>query len=235
MAAPLSRNIEVLIKKAAVDPAFRKTLLAKRAGAAEEVALTLTAAEAALLGVVPEEHLKAIIARTKVRPSLRPVLLGATATAMLAALTAGAYGEDENKWELIVTGIDPGPDIPDAPLDNDIDNADDIDTPEDAGVIYGRVINEFGKPFVNAEVIIDETGQETVTNSRGFYVLSPVLPGTYTLIFDVDGYAPLNRSRIEAEVGVKTEVSLELNTKDEIRLRPVPAGILPDWPDERGE
>ena len=83
---PIPRGVEVLVKKAAVDPAFRKTLLSKRAGAADDIALTLEPAEAAMISAVPENQLRAIIGRTKVSPSLRPVFLGAVAAAMLAAL-----------------------------------------------------------------------------------------------------------------------------------------------------
>jgi hypothetical protein len=82
------RSVEVLIKKAAVDPAFKKMLLQKRAEAADAIALKLEPAEAAMLNAVPVRQLKAIVANTKVRPSLRPAFLGYAAGVMLAALGA---------------------------------------------------------------------------------------------------------------------------------------------------
>jgi hypothetical protein len=82
------RGVEVLIKKAAVDPTFKKMLLQKRAEAAEAIALKLEPAEAAMLEAVPAKQLAAIVANTKVSPSLRPAFLGYAAGVMLAALAA---------------------------------------------------------------------------------------------------------------------------------------------------
>jgi hypothetical protein len=64
------RGIEVLVKKAAVDPAFRELLLARRAEAASEIGLALEPAEAAMLDAIPAAQLEAIIARTTVDPML---------------------------------------------------------------------------------------------------------------------------------------------------------------------
>jgi hypothetical protein len=84
----IPRGVEVLIKKAAVDPKFKKMLLEKRAEAAKTIALKLEPAEAAMLNAVPETQLDAIVANTKVNPSLRPAFLGYAAGVMLAALAA---------------------------------------------------------------------------------------------------------------------------------------------------
>jgi hypothetical protein len=82
------RGVDVLLKKAAVDPAFKKLLLEKRAAAAEAIGLELDAAEAALVDSVPEGQLAAVIARTTVSPKIRPAFLGYAAGVMLAALSA---------------------------------------------------------------------------------------------------------------------------------------------------
>jgi TonB family protein len=82
----IPRGLEVLIKKAAVDPAFRKLLLEKRAGAAEAIGLKLTAAEEAMLAAVPLPQLEGIITHTRISPKLRPAFLGYAAGTMLAAL-----------------------------------------------------------------------------------------------------------------------------------------------------
>ncbi len=84
----IPRGLEVLIKKAAVDPAFKKVLFEKRARAAEAIALTLSPPEEAMLEAVPEAQLEAIVANTKVNPKLRPAFLGYAAKTMLAALGA---------------------------------------------------------------------------------------------------------------------------------------------------
>ncbi|MGD8718948.1 MAG: hypothetical protein PVH29_09020 [Candidatus Zixiibacteriota bacterium] len=107
------RGVEVLVKKAAVDPAFKKVLLSKRARAAEDIGLSLEPAEAAMLGAVPEDQLRAIIGRTKVSPSLRPAFLGAVAAAMLAALAASGCKPPRPEEDPIDRGIDP--DYPDDP------------------------------------------------------------------------------------------------------------------------
>jgi hypothetical protein len=80
------RGVEVLVKKAAVDPDFRAMLLARRADAAAEIGLTLDPAEAMMLSAVPAGQLEAIIGRTSVPAEHRRVFLGKVAAAMLATM-----------------------------------------------------------------------------------------------------------------------------------------------------
>lgn len=82
------RGVDVLLKKAAVDPVFKKLLLEKRAAAAETIGLELDAAEAALINAAPKSQLDVVIARTTVSPKIRPAFLGYAAGVMLAALAA---------------------------------------------------------------------------------------------------------------------------------------------------
>jgi hypothetical protein len=88
----LPHGLEVLIIKAAVDPAFKALLLAHRADAAGEIGLTLTPTEAAMLAAIPAATLEATIAQTQVLPETRRVFLGKVAAAMLAALGVGTTG-----------------------------------------------------------------------------------------------------------------------------------------------
>ncbi|MBM4039368.1 MAG: hypothetical protein FJ290_12715 [Planctomycetes bacterium] len=83
---PLPRGIEVLLKKASVDPEFRKVLLDSRAAAAKGIGLELGTVEAALLDAVPAGQLEAVIERTEVSPMSRAAFLGSVAATMLAAL-----------------------------------------------------------------------------------------------------------------------------------------------------
>ncbi len=53
----LPSSDEVLVKKAAVDPEFRKLLMEKRAESAATIGLSLDPAEAAMLNTVPAEQL----------------------------------------------------------------------------------------------------------------------------------------------------------------------------------
>ena len=92
----IPRGIEVLVKKASVDPAFHETLVSQRAAAAELIGLDLEPAEQLMLQAVPAEQLETIIDRTSVPASQRRVFLGAVASAMLAALAAGLSGCDSD-------------------------------------------------------------------------------------------------------------------------------------------
>jgi hypothetical protein len=86
----IPRGIEVLLKKAAVDPAFRKILLEKRAAAAQEIDLELTDVERTLLSNIPADQLEKIIANTKVPPEHRDAFLGTFGKAMLLLVTGAA-------------------------------------------------------------------------------------------------------------------------------------------------
>ncbi len=86
MGKRIFQRIEVLLKKASVDPVFRGTFLERRGDAAQEIGLSLEPAEAAMLRAVRREQLEAIIARTSVPEAHRRAFLGQAAAAMLAAL-----------------------------------------------------------------------------------------------------------------------------------------------------
>ncbi|UCE27639.1 MAG: hypothetical protein JSW52_02485 [Candidatus Coatesbacteria bacterium] len=110
------RGIEVLVKKAAVDPEFRAMLLSERSAGAAEIGLELSDAEAAMLDGVPETQLERIIANTTVSLKLRPAFMGRAAVVMLAALgvvtasgcasTFGSQPDDPGDWPPI-TGPEP--------------------------------------------------------------------------------------------------------------------------------
>jgi hypothetical protein len=89
---PIPRGLEVLVKKAAVDPPFRELLLTQRAAAAEQIGLTLDPSEALMLAAVPASQLQAIIAQTTVPQEHRRAFLGQAAAAMLAVLGVATQG-----------------------------------------------------------------------------------------------------------------------------------------------
>jgi hypothetical protein len=93
MPAAIPRGIEVLVKKASVDPAFRALLLERRAKAAKDIYLTLGPTEAAMLNTIPAAQLEAIVARTQVEPESQAVFIGNDAAAMLATLGDGREQE----------------------------------------------------------------------------------------------------------------------------------------------
>ena len=82
----IPRGIEVLVKKASVDPAFKKLLLEKRADAAKTIDLKLESPEIAMINAVPKTQLESIISRTIVLPRQRKVFLGKVAALMIVAL-----------------------------------------------------------------------------------------------------------------------------------------------------
>ena len=88
----IPRGLEVLVKKASVDPQFRELLFQKRAGAAATIALELDPAELAMLEIIPSEQLAQIVDQTLVPVEQRRVFLGQVAAAMLAVLAVGLAG-----------------------------------------------------------------------------------------------------------------------------------------------
>ncbi|MHC4166750.1 MAG: hypothetical protein ACYSWQ_07325 [Planctomycetota bacterium] len=101
----IPRGIEVLVKKASVDPEFRQLLLEKRGQAAREIDLELTDAERNILSSMPVEQLEKIIDTTKVEPEHRKTFMGKTAMLMLAA--AGLTGTCVMSTVSFTAGIDP--------------------------------------------------------------------------------------------------------------------------------
>ncbi len=89
------RGLEILIKKASVDPDFKEVLLTERSKAASRIDLTLEETEIAMINTVPGAHLEGMISATKVNPNLKQAFLGCTAAVMLAALTATANASDD--------------------------------------------------------------------------------------------------------------------------------------------
>jgi len=85
----IPRGIEVLVKKASVDTEFRRLLLEKRGGAANEIDLKLTEAELNMLSRIPAEQLDKIIDNTKIKPEHRAIFMGKAGTYMLAAIAGG--------------------------------------------------------------------------------------------------------------------------------------------------
>jgi len=224
------RGVEVLVKKAAVDPAFKKLLMEKRAGAAEAIALKLEPAEAAMLAAVPEAQLRAIVANTKVSPSLRPAFLGCAAAAMLAALGASAYGEDPDEWEMRTTGID-------AEMPPKAETADTVGEPEPAaesGTVSGTVTDENGQPLNGALVRVEETNRFATTNADGYFIISPVPEGFYEVKASRIGYDSKTQEAVKITGGFRTNLSFvltsETNWRESYSDEPLIKGIRPDLP-----
>ncbi len=226
MANSISRGIEVLVKKAAVDPAFKKMLLEKRAEAAETIVLKLEPAEAAMLRAVPAKQLEATVANTKVNPSLRPAFLGYAAAVMLAALGTGAYAADQDEWEIRTVGIDP--EIPPKTYDRDIDDPQEIDVPDDAGVVTGFVFDDNNQPIKGVLVVIKGANVYASTVEDGSFVISNVPPGTYLIKASRVGYDEHILENVE--ITVQTITSLKFRLVENKPGTTYITGTRPDLP-----
>jgi hypothetical protein len=223
------RGVEVLIKKAAVDPAFKKILIEKRARAAEAIALTLSPAEEAMLAAVPEAQLRAIVANTKVSPGVRPAFLGAAAGAMLAALGAATYAEDPDEWEMRTTGIDaempPKAETGDVPPNN-------IAKAEYA-TLSGSITDEKGQPIGGVLVAVKGTNRFSTTDGNGYYEITRVPEGSYEVSASRVRYDPEIVEAVILMKGYRTNLSFVLKTNpnwEGFVDEPVIKGIRPDQP-----
>jgi hypothetical protein len=235
----IPRGLEVLIKKAAVDPGFKDILFEKRAGAAEAIGLKLTAAEEAILAAVPLPHLEGIIAHTRVSPKLKPVFLGYAAAAMFAALAASApaHGCDdiECKTYGIATEIPPEtaatPDVPDSPGKTARDDKSDY------GKVSGTVSDNKGNPLSDVMVSVVGTNRFAVTNAEGYYLITPVPTGIITVEAFSTVYGSVERNEVKILPGLTTSLTfqyinppLETPAEPRIKYNQVYQGIRPDRP-----
>lgn len=77
---------------------------------------------------------------------------------------------------------------------------------QQSSIVAGKVFaEEKVKPVVNAQVLIVEVNQSTVTNDKGAFVFLDLSPGFYTLRARAIGFARFE-ARFEAVAGGKTEV-----------------------------
>lgn len=83
----IPRGLELLIKRAAIDEAFKNELLQKRDKLVDEMHIPLDPSEKAMLSCVPVEHLEKMIMATVVPPSQRKVIAAGSAAAMIALFT----------------------------------------------------------------------------------------------------------------------------------------------------
>ena len=170
MGRQISRRIEVLLKKASVDPVFKAAFLERRGEVAEEIGLPLEPAEVVMLRAVRREQLEAIIARTSVPDEHRRAFLGQAAAAMLAALgiVAGRPGVAGAGGQGGVGGFGARPDDPSVPVPNADLPTKGIrpDMPEKKPkTIEQRVVSVIAKQFKAEEK--DVTSKKSLINDLG--------------------------------------------------------------------
>ena len=84
----IPRGIEVMLRKAKVDDAFREAFLADPMAAAKTIDLDLAETERAILSAVPAATLADMVDRIEVLEEHRSVFKGRTAAAMLSLVAA---------------------------------------------------------------------------------------------------------------------------------------------------
>lgn len=91
------------------------------------------------------------------------------AFALAAVLLAGCIGADEDAEE-------------------DIEAQERAEVTEDTGGIEGTVTNAAVEAVPEATVTLEETGESTQTAADGSFAFSEIMPGTYTLTFEAEGF-----------------------------------------------
>jgi hypothetical protein len=80
----------------------------------------------------------------------------------------------------------------------------------DRGVIQGTATDSQGALFPKVDVVVtnNETGlvHRMSTNDAGFYSVTELLPGTYTVTFTAPGFSKLDISSVELQAGTKVTI-----------------------------
>ncbi|MCP4231933.1 MAG: carboxypeptidase regulatory-like domain-containing protein, partial [bacterium] len=223
----IPRGIEVLVKKASVDAAFRDALLTKRAETAAQIGLELDDAETAMLAAIPESQLIGIIHNTKVSPKARPVFMEYTAAAMLAALgvTAGV-ATDASAVEPLPKDTELGEYYEEIDVRMAIQPDDDYldDKLLDTGTIQGFIETVNGIVVPDANIIVLGTDFVATAGEDGHFEIDGLPPGTYTVEARDDEGAWINTATVTIFGGGITEVIFNTNVKE------MTTGSRPDMP-----
>ncbi|UCH79041.1 MAG: carboxypeptidase regulatory-like domain-containing protein [Candidatus Coatesbacteria bacterium] len=231
MRREIPRGVEVLVKKAAVDPSFKKLLLQRRAESAQAIALTLSPAEEAMLAAVPEAQLRAIVASTKVSPSLRPAFLGYAAAAMLAALSVSAARAtaDHNAEQEIITSTGIRSETAEGRTEvaRIVFDYYGVELTDNAGVVAGTVIDQRGDSVTGVLIAFKKISRFATSDTDGIYYLADIPPGKYKVTASRVGFIK-KTCEIEVKTGTLTEFTFILASEP-------CGGIRPDVPSEKGE
>ena len=80
------------------------------------------------------------------------------------------------------------------------------------GKIAGRILDATtNESLIGVNILLEETGQGTVTDIDGNYVVVNVRPGTYTLIFSYVGYQTQRITDVRVSTGQTTRYNLEMS------------------------
>ncbi|MCK9614066.1 MAG: carboxypeptidase-like regulatory domain-containing protein [Candidatus Omnitrophica bacterium] len=215
------RGIEILVKKASVDPSFREILLKERAAAAKHINLCLVESEAIILNTISKAQLEGMILATKVHPNLKEVFLGCTAAVMLAALTTTVNASDDRRE---VGGIRPD----DAPVSCDEkENPSFFKAEEDKQLETGILLVEVfdratNKPVKDAKIYFHKhnagekprtpTYGKGYTDEKGQYIIKEIPVGRfYILVSDCSGRTPYENTYLDIAAGKENKITFKVN------------------------
>ncbi len=239
------RGIEILVKKASVDPAFKEVLLKERAVAASRIDLSLEDTEVTMLNNIPQPHLEGIISATKVSPNMKQVFLGYTAAVMLAALTATASAS-ENDYRAATQGISPD-DVATRGIRPDIVEyyqkapepyfkKAESDAQLETGTLEIKVTDRVNSlPLNSMEVYFVKTSNQEIneqnrteglgyTNALGIYRIEGIPVGKYSLEVKDSRYF-FQSKEIEISANTENLINFQLNRRDAVGTE----GIRPDY------
>ncbi len=239
------RGIEILVKKASVDHAFREVLLKERAAAANRISLSLDDTETVMLNNIPQSHLEGIISATKVSPNMKQVFLGYTAAVMLAALTATANAADyddlmrqrgtryKNTDFANSRGI-----RPDAVEYNKDTvayfNKAESEARLETGILEAKITDKISNLPLNSIKVYflkkdnSETNGLGYTDALGIYRIEGLPIGTYYITVAKDSKYFVQSKELEINANKENAINFQLVRTDQVATE----GMRPDYPED---
>ncbi len=78
------------------------------------------------------------------------------------------------------------------------------------GKVAGRVVDLSGEPLPGVQIMIEETGQGTVSDANGYYSIVNIKPGTYVVMFRYVGFATTRVENVEVIIDKTTTIDVEM-------------------------
>ncbi len=134
------------------------------------------------------------------------------ASVWLPAQEADAPSPDEASPAPETTPVEPEPTVETAaPAAGDLDlYQDQLSKPIESskGRFVGKAYDaKSGKPLVGVAIQIQETGDLTITDDKGRFIIDQVEPGTYTIIISQTGYQPMQAEGVSIRSGELTTLA----------------------------
>jgi hypothetical protein len=109
-----------------------------------------------------------------------------------------------------------------------------------AGSLRGTVTDPTGAVVPGATVVVsnEKWAEGLVSNEKGRYVVTDLVPGTYEVSVSSEGFAPFDRKGLVIVAGKRSELDAPLDVAPVIQEITVPAGgrrhrVTPSSPDPK--